>query len=154
MNIDTKIVYEEKPEDFNSSLRVVTSYLDYQNEFLILRYSGVKNKFWTAPGGKVEAGEATIDAFHRELREETGIVLDEMGKATPLKVLYFQYGDVSYECHPFYVQFSAKPEIVLSAEHAEYTWASLNEVVQDYDLITGAKQAISIHFTNVGNYGS
>ncbi len=151
--MNKKIVFEEKPEGFDSVVKVVTSYLEYENKFLILRYTDAKSKLWTAPGGKVEAGEATVDAFHRELHEETGIILRDVSDAIALKTLYFQYGDVSYECYPFHVQLSKKPEVLLSAEHEEYTWTSLNDAIQNYTLIPGAKQGISIHFSNAVNYG-
>ena len=33
--------------------------------------------FWEFPGGRIDAGETIIEAVVREVREETGIILDE-----------------------------------------------------------------------------
>jgi 8-oxo-dGTP diphosphatase len=51
-------------------------YLERNEEFLLLQ----RNKepfrgFWTAPGGKLEAGEDPREAIIREIREETGFTL-------------------------------------------------------------------------------
>jgi 8-oxo-dGTP diphosphatase len=45
------------------------------NEVLLIeRGQSLGQGFWSLPGGKVEPGETSLDAAHRELLEETGIV--------------------------------------------------------------------------------
>ncbi|GIU67357.1 NUDIX hydrolase [Candidatus Phycosocius spiralis] len=46
---------------------------------LIKRSKPPRQNEWSIPGGKIEWGEKAIDAAHRELFEETGIVADIFG---------------------------------------------------------------------------
>lgn len=36
--------------------------------------------FWVTPGGSLEAGESFADGLRRELREETGLEIDDIGR--------------------------------------------------------------------------
>ena len=47
--------------------------LRFQNEILIVRAK--RKQVWQPPGGKLEAGESSTQGVLREVREETGLVL-------------------------------------------------------------------------------
>jgi len=65
---------------------------------------------WLTPGGGIDAGESTLDAAVRELREETGMVIDPEILGEPILVAsgrwdwsdgvsYHTYKDTIYEYH-------------------------------------------------------
>jgi 8-oxo-dGTP pyrophosphatase MutT (NUDIX family) len=42
--------------------------------------SHLRPTFWVTPGGSLEAGESFEDGLRRELREETGLEIDDVGR--------------------------------------------------------------------------
>lgn len=57
--------------------------------------------WWEFPGGKIEAGEAAVDALGRELDEELGI---EVIEATPWLTRVFAYPERTVQLHFFMVR--------------------------------------------------
>lgn len=49
----------------------------FENSILLVRPT-YGHKLWTVPGGAVDRGETYEEAAHRELKEETGIVVREL----------------------------------------------------------------------------
>lgn len=53
--------------------------------------------WWVTPGGGVEPGESTEQAARREVLEETGIVLGELGAVRLQRTATFTFEGVDYE---------------------------------------------------------
>ncbi|MCW2674298.1 MAG: hydrolase [Frankiales bacterium] len=58
-----------------------------------------RGQWWFTPGGGLDAGETPAQGAARELREETGLVVDPaaLGEAIHHRVTTFPWGDVVYE---------------------------------------------------------
>ena len=65
---------------------------DAQGRILIARRPAKLHQggLWEFPGGKVEAGEARLEALARELKEELGVLLEA---SEPLLEVRHDYGD-------------------------------------------------------------
>ncbi|MDN5274956.1 MAG: hypothetical protein JWP06_857 [Candidatus Saccharibacteria bacterium] len=121
-------------------MRVVGCFLEYNNEFVLLkRHSHKPNgSTWGLPAGKVEPNESDETAMMRELYEETGY----QSNALELKHLgVYDFVTPSGAVNNFVtysVKLSGLYEVVLEdAAHSEYKWVSVVEANKMSDLIFG-----------------
>jgi len=100
---------------------------DYK--FLLLKRREDRGGFWQAITGGVKGGETDTEAVKRELQEETGIT--NYTRLINLDYCYSfslpQYGDLVENCYA--IEISPETEIVMSPEHTEYKWLSLDEAI-------------------------
>ncbi len=99
--------------------------VDHDRLLLVRRGRGPAEGSWSVPGGKVEQGEALMEAVTRELREETG--LD--GVCGPLLGWGERIGeDGHYVILDFEVTLVGDDQPTAGDDAAEVAWVELHEV--------------------------
>ena len=90
------------------------------------------NNAWEIPGGKRENNEDIVSALKREVKEETGLVINEY------KLVYVS---PIFENHPVlkpflnigYLCLVDNSDVIISNEHIDYKWVSVEELVNYLD---------------------
>ena len=90
------------------------------------------NNVYEIPGGKRENYEDIVDALKREVQEETGLIINEY------KLVYVS---PIFENHPVlkpflnigYLCLVDNSDVVISDEHIDYKWVSVEELVNYLD---------------------
>ncbi len=67
--------------------------IDHDDCVLMVRLVFPNGAWWVLPGGGIDADESALDALHRELREETGLVDAPIGPAVWHRVHHFRMTD-------------------------------------------------------------
>jgi len=88
------------------------------NEILYVRKAKAR---WTLPGGKIEANESPAQAAARELREETGLIFQDLSYVTR-----FEGGEVLHHVFEVSVTFMATP--APKNEIADCKWFTAKEL--------------------------
>jgi dATP pyrophosphohydrolase len=94
------------------------------HEFLQLRRS--KDDYmggtWQAIYGQSEEGESAVAAVVRELREEAGLVADELYRLDQVSVFYIASTDTMWHCVPFCAVVARQQKVGLNEEHDAARW--------------------------------
>ena len=104
--------------------RAVIGALIYNNmgEILIVQMKKWNNK-WTVPGGHIEWGESMEDAVRREVKEETGLELENIEYSGVQESIFSS--DYIEGKHLIMLDFYCKligGEVILNEELQEYKW--------------------------------
>ncbi len=113
--------------------------VDHDRLLLVRRGRGPAQGEWSVPGGKVEHGEALMEAVTRELREETGLE----GVCGPLLGWGERVdGDAHHVILDFEVTLLGGDQAVAGDDAAEVAWVELHEVAER-SLVDGLAELLS-----------
>ena len=112
--------------------------VDHDRLLLVRRGRGPAQGLWSVPGGRVEHGEALIEAVTRELREETG--LD--GVCGPLLGWAERIGaEAHHVILDFEVTLVGDDQPTAGDDAAEVAWVELHDVA-DLHLVDGLAELL------------
>lgn len=110
---------------------IVFKVIDGELQFLLLKRQPNRGGFWQPVTGGVEAGEDLKEAALREMFEETAI--DHHIKVYE-DLHYFEFesngGFGWMKEYVFGVQIASDAEAVISDEHSEMKWCTLNQALE------------------------
>jgi len=110
-----------------------TLIVDAGNRLLMMKRSD--DGCWGLPGGGLELGEDLEGAARREVREETGLELEEMclfGVFSGPELFHrYPNGDEVYGVMIVYLVHGWRGEICLNEEHTEWLWFPEAELPED-----------------------
>lgn len=123
------MIYVEKPQFFNSQMRVAALYVFSSDRILLLKRLSSKPQGdrFGLPAGKVDTEESILDALVREVAEETGLsvkhdALDIVDK------FWVDHDGVQFEYHTYKILLNLEPSVLLRPnEHVDFCWATLSE---------------------------
>ncbi len=98
--------------------------IEHDGHWLMIRNTYGRGH-WTFPGGKVERGEEPRDAAMREVREEVGIVLDDV-RAIGDYYTTKQYKRDTVYC--FVASVPSRDHLIDQGEIAEAKWIPFGEI--------------------------
>lgn len=139
------MLYKEKPENFNPKFEVVSCFVEYKDEILLLLRQDHKPEpnTYGVPAGKVDPGETIQEAMKREGWEETQIDLSD---AKYFDKRYVRYPDYDFIYHMYSKKFTEEPDVKINdKEHKDYIRKTPEEALEA-DLIRDLDECIRIFY--------
>lgn len=137
------MIYMEKQGNFSPDYSVSAVYCFCGERMLIVKRAHDK-KFepdkWGVPAGKQENSEDKTACAMREMKEETGISLDN-DRLEFVKEVFVVWENTHFSFNIFRYSFDAMPEVRLNPENTEFKWVTYGEL-QEYDLVRDERECI------------
>ena len=121
------------------STRIVTSFIKYNDQILILKRSEKVRSMkglWSGVSGIIENNENPIDRAKIEIFEEVGIKENKINlvkSIEKIKISSPQYENHEWEVFPFLFE-TKESEIKLNWENSEHKWINVNEL-KNYETV-------------------
>ncbi len=139
------MLYKEQPKNFTPKFEVVSCFVEYKDEILLLLRQDHKpeGNTYGVPAGKVDAGETINQAMKREWWEETQIDLND---AEYFDKLFVRYPDYDFIYHMYSKRFTERPEVKINPkEHKNYIRKTPQEALK-MDLIRDLDECIKLFY--------
>lgn len=106
--------------------------IEQKGKYLFLRRSKafkVGPQKWDIPGGRIKPEETLADALAREIYEETSLKLERIITLLAAQDIFISSADVHVVRLTY--RAAAAGEVVLSDEHDDYRWMTIEEVLAE-----------------------
>ena len=129
--------------------QVVTCILEHSGKILLFKRSnlvGTYRGLWGGVAGYVEELEDPYDTAVKEIRQETGIDLDDLELVRKGDPIEFSdtYDGRRYDwiVYPFLFHIESKELVQIDWEHEEYRWVSPSEL-KKFDIVPGLDEVVA-----------
>lgn len=113
------------PINTSSVAGVILVNFDGVTKMLLLKRA--KEGYWCHIAGKLKKNETAVQAILREIKEETGLLIEDLFSADYM-IRFYDLRKNSIFIVPVFVAFIAEKEkITLNKEHTDYKWCSIDE---------------------------
>ncbi|MEI8008760.1 MAG: NUDIX hydrolase [bacterium] len=139
------MLYKEKPANFNPKFEVVSCFVEYENEILLLHRQDHKPQANTygVPAGKIDPGETAVQAMQREGKEETQI---DLAGIKYIDKIFVRYSDYDFIYHMFHKKFDTQPHVTINPnEHKNYIRKTPKQAL-DLNLIQDLDECIKLFY--------
>jgi phosphoglycolate phosphatase len=116
----------ERFEEIHPPLATVGALIfNEAGEVLMIRTHKWSN-LWGIPGGKIKWGEPSVDALRREIKEETGLEVNDIGFVLVQDCIHSQefYRDAHFVLLNYTCQCAGQPAVKLNDEAREFRWVT------------------------------
>lgn len=104
--------------------------VDNRVETLLLkRASSIFNHAWCYIGGGIEEGESAVEAALREIKEETGLIPEQLYTSNKLEQIYNPKENYIYTAPVFVGFVHENSEVKINSEHSEFLWLPIYKAI-------------------------
>jgi mutator protein MutT len=146
-SLQAQQVFEEMPQDFQPKTEVAGCFIRNGEETLFLKrqFNKPQGNTWAIPAGKFEGDESAEQTVIREIREETGIEMQNQNLAY-LHKAYVRHPTGDFVFHVFEYNIDDIPQIKMNPkEHVDFRWVTLEEALE-MSLIPGEDELINLTY--------